>query len=112
MTPEPDEGLVFVQARRRLDEPRSADRSALEWMGLVLRVGAAWIGCGARLRVAGTAAALAARLGRRVALDSTGSPSLSLRPAYGCRGPSPLRGVGAARWSWHDLLAYGDRLGL
>jgi len=45
-------------------------------------------------------------------LDSTSSPSLSLRPADGGRGPSPLRRVGAARRSWHDLLAYRDCLRL
>src|SRR3954447_16861046 len=108
----PSEDLVCNQARRRLDERRSADCSALRRMGLVSRVGAPWIGWGVGRCVARAATAVAGRLVRRVPIDSTSGPSLSLRPAGGGRSPSPLRRMGAARWSRHDLLAYRDRLRL
>ena len=112
MTPERRRRLAFLQARKRSDEPRFADCSALRWVGLVLRVGVVWIVCGACHRVAWTAAALADGLAGGIRLAATTSPSLSLRPADRRRDASPLCGVAATRRSRHDLLAYGDGLRL
>jgi hypothetical protein len=104
------EALVLVLARRRLEDARFTDCSALRWMGPVLRVGVAWIGCGAWHCVARTVAALADGLGRDIGLAATTSPSLSLRPANRRGDASPLCGLGATRRSGNDLLAYGDGL--